>query len=126
MSGIDWLLDTSLVIGLLKGQDAAMVLAEEKNLVLQRTAVSQITRMELLGFPELTEAEEAEIRSFLDACQVVLLDEMVEHQAIRLRRSGMFKLPDAIIAATALTLRVPLLTLDRGMSAAMGRMDEKA
>ncbi|MBF0613425.1 MAG: PIN domain-containing protein, partial [Magnetococcales bacterium] len=69
--------------------------------------------------------EEAAIRSFLDACQVVLLDETIEHQAILLRQSGMFKLPDAIIAATALTLRVPLLTMDRGMSNALEHLDEK-
>lgn len=126
MSGIDWLLDTNLVIGLLKGHAAAMALAGERKLALERAAVSQITRMELLGFPGLTEAEEEAIRSFLDACQIVLLDETVEYQAIQLRRSGMLKLPDAIIAATALTLRVPLLTLDRGMSSAMERMIEKA
>ncbi len=33
MSGIDWLLDTNLVIGLLKGHDAAMALAGEQEQV---------------------------------------------------------------------------------------------
>ena len=125
MSGIDWLLDTNLVIGLLKGHAAAMALAEEQELALERAAVSQITRMELLGFPGLADEEETAIRSFLDACRVVVLDEAIEEQTIRLRRSGMFKLPDAIIAATALMLNAQLLTLDHGMSRALGRVENR-
>ena len=124
MSGIELLLDTNMVIGLLKRRDAAVALAEEQKLRLNRAAVSQITRMELLGFPGLTESEEAAIQAFLDSCQTILLDQAIEQQAIRLRRTGMFKLPDAIIAATALILNVRLLTLDRGMSGALGRLKD--
>ena len=124
MSGIEWLLDTNMVIGLLKGHDAAIKLAEARGLALDRAAVSQITRMELLGFPELADEEESSIQAFLNACWVVLLDETIEEQAIRLRRSGMFKLPDAIIAATALMLNAQLLTLDQGMSQALGRIED--
>ncbi|HAT50256.1 MAG: type II toxin-antitoxin system VapC family toxin [Nitrospirae bacterium] len=125
MSGIEWLLDTNVVIGLLKGYDAAIALAEKKGLILERAAVSQITRMELLGFPGLADDEEAAIRSFLNACRVVMLDDVIEEQAIRLRRSGMFKLPDSIIAATALMLNAQLLTLDQGMSRALGRVESR-
>nr|VFJ44192.1 MAG: hypothetical protein BECKFW1821A_GA0114235_100616 [Candidatus Kentron sp. FW]VFJ58209.1 MAG: hypothetical protein BECKFW1821B_GA0114236_10408 [Candidatus Kentron sp. FW] len=48
MSGIDWLLDTNVVIGLFKERHAAVQLAKTRGLVLERAAVSQITRMELL------------------------------------------------------------------------------
>ncbi|MCK9213379.1 MAG: PIN domain-containing protein [Rhodoferax sp.] len=44
-----------------------------------------------------------------------MLDEQVEARAIQLRRSGAFKLPDAIVAATAITGSLRLLTLDQGM-----------
>jgi predicted nucleic acid-binding protein len=44
-----------------------------------------------------------------------MLDERVEAQAIKLRRNGTFKIPDAIVAATALTGSLRLLTLDQGM-----------
>ena len=60
--------------------------------------------MELLGYPKLTEEEAQGIRDFLHACQVYLLDETVEAEAIRLRRAGNLKLPDAIVAATAITV----------------------
>ncbi|MBF0175429.1 MAG: type II toxin-antitoxin system VapC family toxin [Magnetococcales bacterium] len=119
MNGVNWLLDTNLVIGLLKGHADAVALAENQGLMLNHSAVSQITRMELLGFPGLTETEEARIQAFLNDCRVVLLDEAIEQQSIRLRRSGLFKLPDAIIAATALTWRLRLLTLDHGMARAL-------
>jgi len=115
MSGIEFLLDTNMVIGLLKGQASAIALAEQSGLALDKSAVSQITRMELLGYPQLTDDEAQTIRAFLANCQVRMLDEQVEAQAIALRRSGLFKLPDAIIAATAITASLRLLTLDQGM-----------
>lgn len=115
MSGIEFLLDTNMVIGLLKGHAAAIALAEQSGFALDKSAVSQITRMELLGYPQLTDEEDGTIRGFLANCQVRMIDEQVEAQAIQLRRNGIFKLPDAIIAATALTGSLRLLTLDQGM-----------
>ncbi|RFO98990.1 hypothetical protein DIC66_01360 [Rhodoferax lacus] len=104
-----------MVIGLLKGHGPALVLAEQSGLALERAAVSQITRMELLGYPQLTDEEDKAIQSFLAACQVRMLDPQVEALAITLRRSGAFKLPDAIVAATAISGSLRLLTLDQAM-----------
>lgn len=75
MSGPEWLIDTNVVIGLLKGHEPAIRLAENVKLDLTRAVVSQITRMELLGFPLLAEAEAIQIRNFLACCQVHMLDE---------------------------------------------------
>lgn len=122
MSGTEFLLDTNIVVGLLKGQAQAVALAERAGLSLDRAAVSQITRMELLGYPKLSDAEDRDIRSLLALCQVRLLDEQVEAEAIRLRRSGGFKLPDAIIAATAICGNLRLLTLDEGMVEGLRRL----
>jgi len=112
MSGINWLLDTNIVIGLLKQQPTAIALAESQNIELNQSAVSQITRMELLGFPSLADEEERAILEFLQHCQVLFIDEVIERAAIRLRRAGLCKLPDAIIAATAQVHQLKLLTLD--------------
>ncbi|MEI6414036.1 MAG: PIN domain-containing protein [Pseudomonadota bacterium] len=116
MSGTKFLLDTNVIIGLLKGHAASIALAEEAGLILGKAAVSQITRIELLGYPRLTVDEERDIRDFLNACEVCLLDESVEAETIRLRKIGVFKLPDAIIAATAIAKVMHLLTLDREIS----------
>jgi len=113
MSGAKWLLDTNVVIGLLKKQPFAIALAEAQHLELSQAAVSQITRMELLGFPDLAREEEAAILEFLQNCQVLFVDEAVEQETIRLRRTNQFKLPDAIIAATAQVHQLILLTLDQ-------------
>lgn len=112
MSGPNWLLDTNVVIGLLKGHKPALDLAEDVQLDLRRIAVSQITRMELLGFQSLDASEEDHIRRFLECCHVLLLDEQIEDLAIRIRRSTGLKLPDAIIAATSIVKNLTLLTLD--------------
>jgi predicted nucleic acid-binding protein len=48
-------------------------------------------------------------------CHVRFIDEQIEARAIALRRKGTFKLPDAIVAATAITGSLRLLTLDQGM-----------
>jgi predicted nucleic acid-binding protein len=122
VSGTEFLLDTNMVIGLLKGYGPAITLAEQSGLVLDKAAVSQITRMELLGYPQMTDEEEGAIRTFLAACQVRMLDEQIEAQAIRLRRSGAFKLPDAIVAATAIHGALRLLTLDQGMLQGLHRL----
>jgi len=78
--------------------------------------------MELLGFPKLTDEEDREIRAFLSVCEVRLLDEHIEAEATRLRRSGIFKLPDAIVAATALTGSLRFLTLDQAMVQGLQRL----
>lgn len=119
MSGAEWLLDTNVVIGLLKQQAAAIALIEMHPFDLSKAAVSQITRMELLGFPSLAPEEETAILDFLRNCRILLIDEAVELQAIRLRRTSHCKLPDAIVAATALVHRLALLTLDERLAKLM-------
>jgi len=119
MNGISYLLDTNVVIGLLKAFPDALNLTKTHPDLLERCAVSQITRMELLGFPELDTESQQEIQAFLENCPVILLDEQIEISAIALRRSGRFKLPDAIIAATAQVHHLTLLTLDDRLAKAV-------
>ncbi len=116
MSGIEFLLDTNIVIGLLKGHGPAVDLAERVGLRLDRAAVSQITRIELLGFPGLTETEEAVTRQFLACCEVLPLSQAVEAETIRLRRGSGLKLPDSIVLASARVAGAALLTLDQRLS----------
>ena len=111
-SGIDHLLDTNVVIGLLKGHAPAVALARSAGLALDRAAVSQITRMELLGFPAIAPEEEPAAQACPSKYRVLGISDEIEALAITLRRSGGLKLPDAIIAATAKVIGAKLLTLD--------------
>ena len=74
--------------------------------------VSIISEMELLSYPSLDEAALAQVQGFLAEVTVVDLTEEVRKIAIRLRRQHMVKLPDAIVAGTALSLRADLITND--------------
>ncbi|SEH04564.1 PIN domain-containing protein [Candidatus Venteria ishoeyi] len=57
MSGIKYLLDTNIIIGLLKANPAVLNLLKLHPDMLEHCAVSQISRMELLGFPGLNDTE---------------------------------------------------------------------
>lgn len=117
MSGdLDHLLDTNVVIGLLKGQPEDVALAGDAGLAPGRFGVSQITRMELLGYPGLTDAEDEAVRRWLALCRVLPIDDTTEARAVALRRRGLLRLPDAIVAATALAAGARLLTLDERLA----------
>ena len=68
--------------------------------------------MELLSYPKLTNDDASQIRSFLADVTVVELTKDVKTTAIQLRREHGLKLPDAIIAASAMVSEAELLTND--------------
>ncbi|MDP1654038.1 MAG: hypothetical protein Q8L56_15060 [Rhodocyclaceae bacterium] len=71
MSGIDYLLDTNFIPGLLKSSPEALALINERQIESFQCAYSAITRMELLGFPGITPAEEALIQEKLARLQLI-------------------------------------------------------
>jgi predicted nucleic acid-binding protein len=108
--GAGYLADTNVVIDLVLGRlPAASASWLDAQLTTQQVAISIITRIELLG--KLVPAPEfAFLQSFVQSVNVLPLDELVTQQTIRLRQQHRVKLPDAIIAATALAHGIPLLT----------------
>lgn len=76
-------------------------------------AISVISELELLAYPGLTSAEEQRIRAFLADVPATDLTQSVKHHAVNLRKQFGLKLPDAIVAATALALGATLLTNDQ-------------
>ena len=98
-------LDTNAILYLLGGKLA-------QTLPVGQYFISVISEMELLSYPLLDESAQAKIEGFLSEVTVVGLTEEVKSLAIRLRRQYSLKLPDAIVAATALSLAASLLTND--------------
>jgi len=75
--------------------------------------------MELLGYPGITADEDALIRQRLAQLTYLAISSAVEDKAIELRRSRRVKLPDALIAATALCHGLELLTMDVGLQSVL-------
>jgi hypothetical protein len=82
--------------------------------------VSVVTEMELLSYGGLDDSGEKAIREFLADLDIVDLTPAVKESAILLRRNHGLKLPDAIIAATAITLDAELLSNDAGLGRVPG------
>ena len=87
-------------------------MVSQRALLASECAYSAITRMELLGYPGINAAEEQLIVDRLSKFTYRTITIEIEDGAIALRRARKVKLPDAIIAATAIHDGLELLTFD--------------
>ncbi len=69
--------------------------------------------MELLSKPSITSEQIKIIRDMIDSCILIEMNNKIKSEAIKFRRKHRLKLPDAIVAATAKYLRIPLITMDK-------------
>ena len=79
-----------------------------------KSLVSVVTRIESLVSPKSL-LEETKIRHFLKRCKTMGINPKIEREAIKLRQSAKLKLPDAIIAATAVVTGATLITRDNDL-----------
>lgn len=117
MSGTKYLLDTNFILGILKSNDQVLAELSARRIMAGECSYSAITRMELLGFHGITQEEETLINQKLGHFSYLPLTRDIEDKVIDLRQSRTIKLPDAIIAATALCSGTELLTLDQRLLA---------
>jgi predicted nucleic acid-binding protein len=80
--------------------------------------ISVITEMELLSYSEMTPQEEEEIRLFLKTCRIIHLSRKIKDEGIKFRKTIKRKLPDSIIAATAVIYGLKLISNDMHLLAA--------
>lgn len=76
----------------------------------QPFAVSQATRVEVLGWHKLTPQDKADLEIFMAAGVVLSISDAIADRAIALRQARKFSLGDALIAATALEHDLDLVT----------------
>jgi predicted nucleic acid-binding protein len=74
------------------------------------SAYSSISRAELYSWPR---ADERIIDRLLDQFEEIAVDRQIAEEAGRIRRETEIRLPDALIAATALVSKRPLHTRNR-------------
>jgi predicted nucleic acid-binding protein len=109
MNGISILTDTNPIIYLLDGNAEVADFLDEKQVWL-----SVISELELFGKRGLTRGEIKEINALLDNCFISELTPQVKKLVKDLMQKYVIRLPDAIIAATALYLDLPLFSADVG------------
>lgn len=105
--------DTNILVALFSGE------IEYKLIEAQIIYISIITEMEFLAFDKLGKSELALFREFKELVTTVYLDEnstKLKNLAIDIRKNYKLKLPDAIIAATALINNATLVTNDKAFS----------
>ncbi len=108
MSGRNYLVDTNVLIHLANGDEIIADFLQDKIIFL-----SFISEMELLSKPGLSTESIKILQSMINECVLVEFNHEIKSEAIKLRRTHRLKLPDAVVAASAKYMRLPLLTADK-------------
>jgi tRNA(fMet)-specific endonuclease VapC len=112
MSGVRYLLDTNAMVCLLRGDQALHQRLQQAEWV----GISILSQIEFLAFPNLSADGRATFRQFTDPVDVVGLnraERSLIDRVVVLRAQHRLKLPDAIIAATAIERGAVLIAEDR-------------
>jgi predicted nucleic acid-binding protein len=108
-----FVLDTNAVIVLTTGDKANTTEFKDK-LKTADLFISVISEIELYSRSKMISDEEENLRAFLAERTIIIdLTEDVKNETIALRRNVKLKLPDCIVAATAVVLASVLLTADK-------------
>ena len=111
MNGKRYLLDTNAVIQLLAGNPSLIKMVEDSDFL----AISVISKLEFLSYPDLTDDEKnafSELLEDLTVFDLMASDSALMQEAVAMRIDGGLKLPDAAIAATALVNGCEVITND--------------
>ena len=110
MNGTNYVADTNALIYLLNGNPC---MTPYLNKILSYSVISE---MELLSYSGITESETNCIKSLLSDCEEIVLSPEIKVKTIELRKKYKTKLPDAIVAASAIVKGLPLITADKGFN----------
>ncbi|RYY06367.1 MAG: type II toxin-antitoxin system VapC family toxin [Sphingobacteriaceae bacterium] len=109
--GINYLWDTNTAIYYLQQQ---LPLAAEKFidelLLNSQPCISAITEIELLCWKSTNEEELNVLHNFIKDCFVIELEQSIKIKTAEIRKQSKIKLPDAIIAATAIVYDLTMIT----------------
>ena len=107
MSGIDFIADTNFVIHLNEGNPLVEPFLD------YAFAVSFITEIEVLGAFSISKTKKDQLHDILEDCTIVEMTAEIKQICIKIRQQYKMKIPDAIIAASAIVLKRSLVTSDR-------------
>ncbi len=113
MSGKAFVLDSNFILDYLKGSPAHLSFMRKH--IGHSFWASVITEMELYSFHGITDNEKKVLDDFMVSVKIAPLDESVKTTAIVFRRQSRRKLPDSIVAATAICRDAALMTSDQSL-----------
>ena len=96
-----YLLDTNILIYYFNGEMESSVENKVSTLITESFQISVITKMEFLGFP-FSLAEKKQAIQLIEYATIIKLTDEIVQRVIDIRQERRIKLPDAIIAATAI------------------------
>ena len=111
MNGDGYLLDTNAIVQLLKGNKELIAVLGAADFI----ATSIVAEMEYLSFSGLSDSDVALYQAFRERIQVYDVpsaDTAFTQLVVKARKEHGLKLPDAIIAGTAIANSLTLLTTD--------------
>lgn len=109
--GKRFLIDTNILIYYLNGT-APTNKEVETALLDNNFVISSITFTEILSWKSLTEDDIQLITKRFSSIEIISPDRDISIDAAKIRRTHFVKLADAIIAASAIPLNIPLVTND--------------
>ena len=104
-----YLFDTNILIYYFNGEMESLVENKVSKLMSESFQISVISKMEFLGFP-FNEQEKQQASDFIEYAEIKMLTDKIVQKVIEIRQEKRIKLPDAIIAATAMEYSAILIT----------------
>ncbi|OKS89089.1 type II toxin-antitoxin system VapC family toxin [Mucilaginibacter polytrichastri] len=108
MSGGKLFVDTNICIYLLNGDTNVADLLNNRYVY-----ISIITEIELYAYHSNNEAANKALDEFINDVNIINIDKSIKEHSIKIRKYSKLKVPDTIIAASALALKLPLLSADK-------------
>jgi hypothetical protein len=110
MAATGYLIDTNAGIDYLGEDMPQKGLGFMDEVIDKEYSISVISRIELYAFSKLTEKDKATLDVFTNQASVININDDIIEKTIEIRKKYKTKLPDAIIAATALVFNLTLIT----------------
>jgi predicted nucleic acid-binding protein len=104
------IIDTNIIIYYLAGNKKWVNIINKLLDQKCKLYISVITEMELFAWPTLTANEKNKINAILDSVQIINIDSKLARIAGFMRQQAKTRTADSLVAATAKSLDLPLLT----------------
>jgi|SRR3972149_1385300 len=107
MNGSNLVADTNIILYLFNGDERISEILSGKQLY-----ISFITELEILSYRGISKSGLIKAEQFLSQCKIIDINAGIKKKSVEIRKTFSLKLPDSIVAATAMYLELPLISAD--------------